>query len=277
MAQRRQGRRGMSAQGGRGDVVERDHELRPLLFSIAYRMTGSVGDAEDLVQETFLRYERAAPTAVESPKAYLSAVVTRLAIDHLRSARVRREQYVGEWLPEPLVADATPHAAETADELSLAFLARARDALAGRARGVPPARGVRLPVRRDRRRRRQERGQRAPDRDPSAPARRRAPAAVRGVAPPKRDELADRFFAAAADGDTAALARAARRGRRRARRRRRQGAADRGAGRTAPSVPRGCSAGGSASPPELDARTQRVTVNGQPGASSRRPPARSAA
>src|SRR5262245_21580629 len=97
-------------------------ELRPLLFSIAYRMTGGVSDAEDLVQEAFVRYGRAARADVESPKAYLSAVVTRLAIDHLRSARVRREQYVGEWLPEPLVADTAPDAAETADELSLAFL-----------------------------------------------------------------------------------------------------------------------------------------------------------
>jgi RNA polymerase sigma-70 factor (ECF subfamily) len=97
-------------------------ELRPLLFSVAYRMTGSVADAEDIVQEAFLRYERSAPSEVESPKAYLSTVVTRLAIDHLRSARVQREQYVGDWLPEPLVADRPPDPAETADSLSLAFL-----------------------------------------------------------------------------------------------------------------------------------------------------------
>src|SRR4051812_38360105 len=97
-------------------------DLRPVLFSIAYRMTGSVADAEDLVQEAFVRLHRAAPSEVESPKAYLSAVVTRLAIDHLRSARVRREQYVGEWLPEPLVDDTAPDTAETADSVSLAFL-----------------------------------------------------------------------------------------------------------------------------------------------------------
>src|ERR687893_988990 len=81
---------------------------RPLLFSIAYRMLGSVAEAEDVVQEAFLRYERvlAEGTGIESPKAYLSAVVTRLAIDELRSARARRETYVGTWLPEPLLTDA---------------------------------------------------------------------------------------------------------------------------------------------------------------------------
>jgi RNA polymerase sigma-70 factor, ECF subfamily len=101
-------------------------ELRPLLFSIAYRMVGSVAEAEDLVQEAFLRYHRAVADGAEiaSAKAWLSAVTTRLAIDHLRSARVRRERYVGAWLPEPLVTgedDAAAHA-ETADTLSMAFL-----------------------------------------------------------------------------------------------------------------------------------------------------------
>ena len=103
-------------------------ELRPLLFSIAYRMIGSVGEAEDIVQESFLRIHRAEAegTKIESPKAYLSAVATRLSIDHLKSARVRREQYVGQWLPEPLLTDdaatdAAAHA-ETADSLSTAFL-----------------------------------------------------------------------------------------------------------------------------------------------------------
>ena len=102
-------------------------ELRPLMFSIAYRMLGTVSEAEDVVQEAFLRFHRAASegTEVESPKAYLSAVTTRLAIDQLRSARARREQYVGEWLPEPLLTETAPDAvqhAETADSLSLAFL-----------------------------------------------------------------------------------------------------------------------------------------------------------
>jgi RNA polymerase sigma-70 factor (ECF subfamily) len=102
--------------------------LRPLLFSIAYRMLGSVSEAEDVLQEAFLRYQRALDDGadVESPKAYLSAVVTRLAIDELRSARARRETYVGQWLPEPLLTDpAQPDpaaVAEQADALSMAFL-----------------------------------------------------------------------------------------------------------------------------------------------------------
>ena len=80
---------------------------RPLMFSIAYRMTGSVSDAEDIVQEAFLRAGKdgndgGGDARVESPKAYLATITTRLAIDHLRSARVRRESYVGTWLPEPL-------------------------------------------------------------------------------------------------------------------------------------------------------------------------------
>jgi RNA polymerase sigma-70 factor (ECF subfamily) len=102
-------------------------ELRPLLFSIAYRMLGSATDAEDIVQEAFLRFHRetATGTKVESPKSYLSAVTTRLCIDHLRSARVRRESYVGTWLPEPLLTEETSDAerhAETADSLSMGFL-----------------------------------------------------------------------------------------------------------------------------------------------------------
>jgi RNA polymerase sigma-70 factor (ECF subfamily) len=102
-------------------------ELRPLLFSIAYRMLGSASDAEDIVQEAFLRFHRetGAGTHVESPKSYLSAVTTRLCIDHLRSARVRRESYVGTWLPEPLLTEETSDAerhAETADSLSMGFL-----------------------------------------------------------------------------------------------------------------------------------------------------------
>ncbi len=103
-------------------------ELRPLLFSIAYRMLGSVSDAEDVVQDAYLRYHRAEQDGVEieSPKAYLSAITTRLAIDLLRSARVRRETYVGEWFPEPLLGDpAAPDPAEASaesDSLSMAFL-----------------------------------------------------------------------------------------------------------------------------------------------------------
>ena len=101
--------------------MEHIEELRPYLFGIAYRMLGSVADAEDVVQETFVRYQEA-EAEVESPKAYLATITTRLAIDQLRSARSRREVYPGEWLPEPLVGDDTAGHAETADSLSLAFL-----------------------------------------------------------------------------------------------------------------------------------------------------------
>ena len=102
-------------------------ELRPSAFAIAYRMLGSVSEAEDVVQEGFLRLHRAREGGerIESPRAYLSTVVSRLSLDHLRSARVRRETYVGEWLPEPLVASADDdpaRKAEMADSLSLAFL-----------------------------------------------------------------------------------------------------------------------------------------------------------
>src|SRR4051794_22238387 len=104
------------------------HELRPKTFAIAYRMLGSVSEAEDVVQEGFLRLHRARAGGerIESPRAYLSTVVSRLSLDHLRSARVRRETYAGEWLPEPLVASADDdpaRKAEIADSLSLAFLA----------------------------------------------------------------------------------------------------------------------------------------------------------
>jgi RNA polymerase sigma-70 factor (ECF subfamily) len=96
-------------------------ELRPYLFAIAYRMLGSVAEAEDVVQEAFLRFHEAG-TDADSPKAYLATITTRLAIDHLRSARTRREVYPGEWLPEPLVDDEAVRHIETADSLSLAFL-----------------------------------------------------------------------------------------------------------------------------------------------------------
>ena len=95
---------------------------RPMVFSIAYRMLGSVMDAEDLVQDAFLRWEEAAETYVRSPRAYLTTIVTRLAINHLRAARTKRETYVGPWLPEPLVTEETPDTVELAESLSMAFL-----------------------------------------------------------------------------------------------------------------------------------------------------------
>src|SRR6266540_3374379 len=102
-------------------------QLRRSAFAIAYRMLGSASEAEDVVQEGFLRLHRAREDGerIESPRAYLSTVVSRLSLDHLRSVRVRRETYVGEWLPEPLVASAADdpaRKAEMAGSLSLAFL-----------------------------------------------------------------------------------------------------------------------------------------------------------
>jgi RNA polymerase sigma-70 factor (ECF subfamily) len=104
--------------------AEEFEELRPLLFSIGYRILGSVSEAEDAVQETWLRYESssAQPT---STKAFLAAVITRISIDILRSARVRREEYVGQWLPEPLLTDPyedPERSAELADSVSMAAL-----------------------------------------------------------------------------------------------------------------------------------------------------------
>lgn len=103
---------------------EEFEELRPLLFAIAYRLLGSVSEAEDAVQETWIRYE-GSPTRPTSIRAFLSAVVTRIAIDMLRSARSKREEYVGEWFPEPLLNDPYENperAAELADSLSMAAL-----------------------------------------------------------------------------------------------------------------------------------------------------------
>ncbi|HEY1350243.1 MAG TPA: RNA polymerase sigma-70 factor [Ktedonobacteraceae bacterium] len=119
-----------------GETFER---YRVLLFSIAYRMTGSASDAEDLVQEAYLRYQASSRTEIVSPKAYLTTVITRLALDYLKSARVTREQYVGAWLPEPILTSpegGLPLAGlEQQEALSLAFL-RLLEALS------PPERAV---------------------------------------------------------------------------------------------------------------------------------------
>ena len=104
--------------------VEEFEALRPLLFSIAYRILGSVAEAEDAVQEAWLRYDGSS-TRPASAKAYLSATVTRISIDVLRSARVRREEYTGPWFPEPLLSDPyedPARAVELADSVSMAAL-----------------------------------------------------------------------------------------------------------------------------------------------------------
>jgi RNA polymerase sigma-70 factor, ECF subfamily len=122
--------------GNQGEVFE---HYRLLLFSIAYRMTGSASDAEDLVQETYLRYQASARQEIVSLKAYLSTIITRLALDYLKSAHVAREQYIGAWLPEPILTSqdgGLPLAAlEQQEALSLAFL-RLLEALS------PPERAV---------------------------------------------------------------------------------------------------------------------------------------
>lgn len=100
-------------------------QYRGLLFSIAYRMLGSVADAEDMLQESFIRWQQTSSDEIRSPRAFLVTIVTRLCINHLESARVRREEYVGEWLPEPLVTDPKSdpsHVLRVDESLSMAFL-----------------------------------------------------------------------------------------------------------------------------------------------------------
>jgi RNA polymerase sigma-70 factor (ECF subfamily) len=100
-------------------------QYRSLLFSIAYRMLGSVADAEDMLQETFIRYQQSAEDEIRSPRAFLVTIISRLCLNHLNSARARREEYVGQWLPEPIVTDPAgdPFGIMKVDEsLSMAFL-----------------------------------------------------------------------------------------------------------------------------------------------------------
>jgi len=110
-----------------GTIITDEFEgYRPYLFSIAYRMMGSASEAEDIVQDTYLRYRQAPSSEIRSPKSYLATLVTRLCIDHLRSARIQREEYIGPWLPEPLLtSDQEAMPFETAaqhESISLAFL-----------------------------------------------------------------------------------------------------------------------------------------------------------
>ena len=184
-------------------------ELRPTSFAIAYRMLGSVAEAEDVVQEALLRVHRALESGeqIASPPAFVTTVTTRLAIDSLRSARARREQYVGEWLPEPIVTDSADDPArhaEMADSLSLALLVLL-ESLSPEQRAVLLLRDVfdygydeiakivgKSPdnVRQLASRARVHVEQRRPRFETS-----------RG----QRDELARRFFAAVQDGDLAGL------------------------------------------------------------------------
>jgi len=78
-------------------------QYRGLLFSIAYRMLGTIADAEDMLQETFIRWHKSADQDIRSPRAFLVTIISRLCMNHLQSARVQREEYVGQWLPEPIL------------------------------------------------------------------------------------------------------------------------------------------------------------------------------
>jgi RNA polymerase sigma-70 factor (TIGR02957 family) len=190
--------------GGREELL---HALRPSAFAIAYRMLGSVAEAEDVVQDALIRVNVALDRGerIESPRAYVATVTTRLAIDQLRSARVRRETYVGDWLPEPLVGE-PPEDPGTDDSLSLAFLVLL-ESLSPEQRAVLLLRDVfdygydeiaaivgktedntRQLAARARRHVEQRRPRFAVSRE-------------------ERDRLAERFFAAARDGDLTGLER----------------------------------------------------------------------
>ena len=112
--------------------VEQFEAYRPLLFSIAYRMLGSATEAEDMVQESYLRYQTTSPEQIASHKALLTTVVTRLCVDRLQSAQMQRESYIGPWLPEPMLTEtnesfAPEKQAELHDSLSIAFLTLLED------------------------------------------------------------------------------------------------------------------------------------------------------
>jgi RNA polymerase sigma-70 factor (ECF subfamily) len=101
------------------DAAETFAPLRPRLTRIAYRMLGSVAEAEDVVQDAYLRWHAADRSAVDNPRAFLSKTVTRLCLDHLKSARVKRETYIGPWLPEPMI---DPTADDEADDITLTLM-----------------------------------------------------------------------------------------------------------------------------------------------------------
>lgn len=108
------------------ETMDQFEQYRPLMFSIAYRMLGSVTEAEDTLQDAYLRYRQMPAGSIASPKAFLSTVVTRLCLNHLQAARVQRESYLGPWLPEPLLTEEDPESptsqAERLESISMAFL-----------------------------------------------------------------------------------------------------------------------------------------------------------
>lgn len=159
-------------------------EHRSVLMGVAYRMLGRVADAEDVVQEAWLRWSGADRSEVREPRGYLVRVTTRLAIDRLRQVQSRNEAYVGPWLPEPYVTDFGDTVADTAeravlaDSVSLAVLV-VLESLSPWSARCSCSGGLRLPVRGDRRRS-------GPRRAGGAPARRAGPQARRGKAPALR-------------------------------------------------------------------------------------------
>ena len=188
------------------DDVDRFEASRPRLEAIAYRLLGSAGEAEDAVQETFLRWQAADVDRIEVPEAWLTKVLTNLCLNQLTSARARRETYVGQWLPEPLLAgDPMLGPADTAEQresVSYAVLTLMERLSPQRARGVRAAGGLRLPAPGDRRHPRHHRGGQPADLPPRQEARRgrqgprrdrrgRRPADRRGV-PGGRHQRADR-------------------------------------------------------------------------------------
>lgn len=153
---------------------------RARLFAIAYRMLGVRADAEDVVQDAWIRWQGADTSGVQSAEAWLVTVVTRLSIDRLRAAIAEREAYEGLWLPEPLVAveQATPELqAERASDLSLAYVAAAAPGSRG-ARRLPAAPGVRLRLRRGGRAAWQVGSGLPPDGEPGRRARAAGPVAL---------------------------------------------------------------------------------------------------
>ena len=108
------------------EAMDEFEKYRPLMFSIAYRMLGSVTEAEDMLQNAYLRYRQTPAGSIASPKAFLSTVVTRLCLNQLQAARVQRESYLGPWLPEPLLTEDDPASpisqAEKLESISMAFL-----------------------------------------------------------------------------------------------------------------------------------------------------------
>jgi RNA polymerase sigma-70 factor (TIGR02957 family) len=191
-------------------VTEREQlldELRPYAFAIAYRMLGSVGEAEDVVQETMIRLHAADREAVRSPTAYTATVTSRLALDELRSARARRERYVGTWLPEPVLGEPDPaERAELRESLATAFLV-VLETLSPVERAVfvlhdlfdLPYGEIAAVVERSE----------ATCRQIAARARRHVAARQQRFDPPaeERDRLVARFFAAVEAGDVAGLER----------------------------------------------------------------------